>query len=194
MIYRLLIFFSFILASLFCLGQEKFEREFKIKNDTIAENACVFIYQSDILEDKTQVDWYKEVSQRGASLEAKFKQSGERYSVEFSEAGVLEDVEIEIDSDQIPEITMGNMELVLNGEFVKWKIERVQRQWVGSELNIIKSFESGTAAEGVEVNYEVIVKGRTEKDKNYFELLFSFDGNLLRKSKIIENSSDILIY
>jgi len=176
------------------MGQEKFEREFKIKNDTIAENACVFIYQSEILEEKTRVDWYKEVSNRGTSLEAKFKQSGKHYSVEFSEAGVLEDVEIEIDSDQISEKTMENMEHVLSSEFEKWKIKRVQRQWVGSELNIINSFESDAAAEGVEENFEVIVKGRTKEDKNYFELLFSSEGKLLRKSKIIENSSDILIY
>jgi len=194
MIYRLPVSFLFVLSSLFCMGQEKFEREFKIKNDTIAENACVFIYQSEILEEKTRVDWYKEVSNRGTSLEAKFKQSGKHYSVEFSEAGVLEDVEIEIDSDQISEKTMENMEHVLSSEFEKWKIKRVQRQWVGSELNIINSFESDAAAEGVEENFEVIVKGRTKEDKNYFELLFSSEGKLLRKSKIIENSSDILIY
>ncbi|MGB6036890.1 MAG: hypothetical protein WBG42_11530 [Cryomorphaceae bacterium] len=176
------------------MGQEKFEREFKIKNDSVAETAGDFIYKSGILGDKTKVDWYKEISQRGTSFEAKFKQSGKHYSVEFSEAGVLEDVEIEMDSDQIPGETMANMEMVLNSEFVKWKIKRVQRQWVGSELNIISSFEAGAAAEGVEENFEVIVKGRTPEDKNYFELLFSREGKLLRKSKIIENSSDILIY
>lgn len=176
------------------MGQEKFEREFKIQIDSVAQTAGHFIYQSGILGDKTKVDWYKEVSDRGISLEAKFKQNGKHYSVEFSEAGVLEDVEIEMDSDQILQETMGKMERVLNSEFEKWKIKRVQRQWVGSERDIIKSFESGVAAEGVEENFEVIVKGRTPEDKNYFELLFSSKGKLLRKSKIIENSSDILIY
>jgi hypothetical protein len=176
------------------LSQTKTEREYRIKTDTIAENACVFINQSGFLEDKTRVKWFREESNDGTTIEAKFSQSGNDFSIEFSEEGELLDVEIEIPKDEIPEGTLKKIEQHLEEEFSKWKIKRVQRQWVGAEADVINSIKQKSVQEGVEENFELIVKGRSKDAKSYFEFLFDASGKMLRKERIVESASDILIY
>lgn len=175
-------------------SQTKTEREYRIKKDTIAENACVFINQSGFLEEKTKVKWYREESNDGTSVEAKFSQNGRGFSIEFSQQGQLQDVEIEIDEDEIPKKTLKSIEENLNEEFSKWKIKRVQRQWVGGEADVINSIKQKSAQPNVTENFELIVKGQSPEDKSYFEFLFDSSGKLLRKERIVESASDILIY
>lgn len=175
-------------------SQTKTEREYRIKKDTIAENACVFINQSGFLEEKTKVKWYREESNDGTSIEAKFSQNGRGFSIEFSQQGQLQDVEIEIDEDEIPKKTLKSIEENLNEEFSKWKIKRVQRQWVGGEADVINSIKQKSAQPNVTENFELIVKGQSPEDKSYFEFLFDSSGKLLRKERIVESASDILIY
>lgn len=190
----LLTFCSLLLLCSEVLSQTKTEREYRIKTDTIAENACVFINQSGFLEDKTRVKWFREESNDGTTIEAKFSQSGNDFSIEFSEEGELLDVEIEIPKDEIPEGTLKKIEQHLEEEFSKWKIKRVQRQWVGAEADVINSIKQKSVQEGVEENFELIVKGRSKDAKSYFEFLFDASGKMLRKERIVESASDILIY
>jgi hypothetical protein len=65
---------------------------------------------------------------------------------------------------------------------------------VGPEPPVIESLKKGAATEGVEENFELVIKGKAGDEKSYYELLFSRDGTLLRKERIVESSSDILIY
>lgn len=184
----------FILTSQICLAQVKYEREYRIKNDTVAENACVFVHQSGILDEKTRVKWYWEESEDGASIEAKFKQNGKRYSIEFSENGELQDAEIEMDEEEIPVETMKKVRNTLDGEFDKWKFKKSQHQLIGSELKVIESIKKGFVVDGVQENFEIVIKGKVGSEKNYYELLFDRTGELIRQQKIVEQSSDILIY
>jgi hypothetical protein len=90
------VYIFLILSTLFPLllsGQIKMEREYRIRKDTIAENACIFINQSGFLEEKTRVKWYREESKDGNSYEAKFKQNGREFSIEFNMKGELEDAD-----------------------------------------------------------------------------------------------------
>ncbi|HKK39288.1 MAG TPA: hypothetical protein VJ949_07715 [Cryomorphaceae bacterium] len=177
-----------------CLSQVKYEREYRIKKDTIAENACVFIHQSEFLEEKTRVKWYREESEDGTSTEAKFKQNVKRYSIEFDETGKLQDVELEIDESEIPVETMKKISVILERNFDRWKIKKVQRQWIGSEIEVIESINKEYAADGVEENFEIVIKGKVGNEKNYYELLFDQTGELMRQQRIVEQSSDILIF
>jgi hypothetical protein len=192
---RLKLFFGAIFVfsgSLF--SQVKFEREYRIRKDTIAENACIFINQSGILKEKTRVKWYREESQEGTSLEAKFKQNGARYSIEFTEDGLLEDVEIEIEVEDLPTKTLEEMQKTLDREFKTWKIKKIQRQWIGSEVELIESIKSNKSANEVMENFEIVIKGNNGEEKGYFELLFDREGELLEKKRIVDSPGDILIY
>ena len=174
--------------------QVKYEREYRIRKDTIAENACIFINQSGFLEERTKVKWYREESEEGITIEAKFKQNGKDYSIEFSKEGELQDVEMEIDESEVPVESMKAIRKILENEFLKWKIKKIQRQWVGSEIDVIESIKSGHAKEGVEENFEIVIKGKTDEDRSFFELLFSEKGELISKGRIVEGPGDILIF
>lgn len=175
-------------------AQVKFEKEYRIRKDTIAESACVFVHKSAFLQEGTGVKWYREESEEGISLEAKFKQDGRRYSVEFSHEGQFQDVEMEVPRDEVDESIIERMESTLDREFSKWKFKKIQRQWSGIEGEVLKALKSGSARSGVEEKFEVVVKGRADREKAYFELLFDAEGTLISKSRIAENPSDILIY
>lgn len=171
-----------------------YEREYRIRKDTIAENACIFINQSGFLEERTKVKWYREESEEGISIEAKFKQNKKDYSIEFSKEGELQDVEMEIDESEVPVESMKSIRKILEDEFLKWKIKKIQRQWVGPEIDVIESIKSGYAKEEVEENFEIVIKGRTDEDRSFFELLFNEQGELISKGRILEGPGDILIY
>ncbi|MCZ4409898.1 hypothetical protein O3Q51_13840 [Cryomorphaceae bacterium 1068] len=176
------------------IGQDKVEREYKIKKEEVPQKALEFINEIESLSPKTKVNWYREEAADSESVEAKFKVQKRSYSIEFSIQGELQDVEIRIGERDIPKMTRKAIKESLNAEFIKWAIKKVQLQWVGESSLVISSIDRNERQEGVEENYEIVIKGETDKSKSYFELLFDSSGNLLRKSRIVENSSDILIY
>jgi len=176
------------------LGQDKVEREYKIQQTKVPQNAQDFIYQTSILLPKTKVNWYREVNANRETVEAKFKQNNHRHSIEFSASGDLEDVEIEIPFTEVQRSTRTSVEQALDSAFVKWKIKKVQRQWVGDEKKMIKAIQSLERVAGLKENYEIIIKGESEDTKSYFEVLFNEEGGCVRKSRIRQNSIDILIY
>jgi hypothetical protein len=191
--FLLAISLSFFLPR-FVEAQVKVEREYKIKEDMIPDKAFRFIHESGILQSGTKVNWYREEGVDEESVEAKFSQGGAKYSVEFSIDGSLQDLEMEIKVGDISPATMVGVRKALDAEFTKWKIKKVQVQWLGEEEEVIRSIKQGEANEELIENYEIVVKAQSEDAKSYFELLFDNAGALMRKSRIIENSSDILIY
>ncbi len=184
----------FLILSVQGFGQDKVEREYKIKQEEAPPKAIQFIYEIESVTEKTRVNWYREESADVESVEAKFKIDKQNYSIEFSTDGELQDVEIRMDERDIPTMTREAIKESLNSEFIKWSIKKVQLQWVGESQLVISSIDRNERQEGVEENYEMVIKGETDKSKSYFELLFDSTGKLMRTSRIVENSSDILIY
>lgn len=195
---RISIQFCFVLAFLFLSSltsaQDKVEREYKINQKDVPQEAQDFIFETGILYPKTKVQWFREESASDESVEAKFRQDRYRYSIEFSKDGQLQDVEIEIPFSEIPSSTQEIIEVALDSVFVKWRISKVQRQWVGDPEMVVESIKKFEPASDVQENYEMVIKGDTGSNRSYFELLFSQSGELLRKSRIRQNSLDILIY
>jgi len=76
-------------------AQEKFEMESRLKQNDVPSNALNFI---DSLSLKNKVKWYLEEGIERKSIEAKFKRSGKKHSVEFDILGNIEDVEIEVNN------------------------------------------------------------------------------------------------
>lgn len=87
------LFMIFVVALSNDKGQTKYEREFRMSEKKVPQKAREFVHSMDF---ESKVKWYFEENLQGNSIEAKLKQQGQQYSVEFDTLGTLQDVEVEI--------------------------------------------------------------------------------------------------
>ncbi|MEM1122573.1 MAG: hypothetical protein AAGJ18_19170 [Bacteroidota bacterium] len=180
---------SFVNLSLY--SQIKFEREYRLKAVEVPSQAQQYVIA---LGAKKKIKWYKEISQDGKSIEAKTKIRAHCYSIEFSEVGELEDVEIKIDWDEIAETTQQNIKNHLKSIFKKYKIKKIQRQFTGDAASIKAFLIKQKVAENCQIRYEIVVKGRNEKGVRLYEILFAEDGQFLKSLPIELRNTDNLEY
>ena len=136
-------------------AQDKFEKESRIKRKDVPAQALKFI---DSLDLKSRVKWFQEEGLNHKSIEAKFRISKARYSVEFDSLGRIEDIEVEV--------AWGHLELSLresiHGQLEQncssYKIVKVQRQFTGSEWDLFHLLKSGSMSSQIQIKYEVIVR------------------------------------
>ena len=140
-----------------------------------------------------KVKWYKEVTSGKQSYEAKFKSEGARYSIEFSENGLIEDVEKKVSLNDL----RTDLRLKLNqgfSQFEKFKLIKLQEQWTAATpetlLRAIKNKDQSLATIRFEVEFKAIVEGKY----SLWEGLFSAEGQLLSKRPIVLRPTDNLDY
>ena len=181
-----------LLFSFYGFSQSKYEKEFRIKGESVPPKARSFV---DSITFDSKVKWYKEISLDRITIEAKVKINNERHSIEFSENGIFEDAEVEIKPDKIPESVNSKISGILSQRHKKYKIEKVQIQYTGGR-NEVLSFLRGDRnnSEGITINYEVVIS--TKMDGNYLmlEYLFSETGEYLQSSEIISRRKDTIDY
>ncbi|MEL7341524.1 MAG: hypothetical protein AAGM67_13685, partial [Bacteroidota bacterium] len=116
MIWRIIsVLFIFISAS-GLHAQEKLEKERRIQDDEVPAAARSFI---DSCMFGGTIKWYSEEELDGMSVEAKLKEVGYRYSIEFDTLGQIEDVEIEREPDQLSSWVIDSMRAYLARTTVK---------------------------------------------------------------------------
>ena len=99
----ILVFCWMISGALF--AQDKIERELRVEEKVVPKEARDWFY--DAFETTKRPKWYQEIFESGYSYEAKFKLKGKFYSVEFDSLGLIQDVEIEIDYNELPKEVQG---------------------------------------------------------------------------------------
>ena len=172
------------------LAQNKFEREYRIKEKSVPKKAIDFISN---LQFDSHIKWYAEESSQGKSIEAKTKYQKVKYSIEFSTDGQLQDVEIEIEGKDILKDVFSKIQNRFSSDFSKFKIVKIQKQLSGSDRGIINFLKKGTKS-SVTIKYEIVAKGKSQKGKNLFEYTFSHTGEFEKREKIIFKNSDHLEY
>ncbi|MEB2786923.1 hypothetical protein [Algoriphagus persicinus] len=186
----ILLFYGMITESSF--AQNKIEREFGIKENEVPKEARDWLY--DAFESTRRIKWYKEVFESGYSYEAKFKLQGEFYSVEFDSIGRIQDVEVELDFEKLPSDLQNGLKAYLSTDYKSSDIKRIQIQYSG-ESDDLEDFFDENRLEGILTRYEIEFIG---PDKNgaseLWEGLFSEDGQLIQKRKIILTPSENLIF
>lgn len=188
-IIQLLLSITFGLS--FCansIAQDKFEREFRINPDQVPQQAANFL--SDVEFDR-DIRWYKEEGLNSYSFEAKTKYRGKDYSIEFNKKGLIEDIEVRVKSKDLVTETLDNIEMVFDEEFDRYRIRKIQLQYTGEE-NSLKSFLENGDSRGLIRKFEIVVKGRKNKDYGLWEFLFSEKGDYLSKLKIRLRNTDNL--
>jgi hypothetical protein len=189
--------FVFLLGMIFLLSfqgisQSKYEKEFRIGAKDVPSGALSFV---DSMRFDSKVKWYKEIGLNQITFEAKAKFKKERYSIEFSEAGTFQDVEIEVKPNKIPDSTYSKITGILSQRHNKHKIEKIQIQYSG-DRNVVLGFlrENRVNPEGIILNHEVVISTKMDGDYLMLEYLFSETGEYLQSNQIISKRKDTLDY
>jgi hypothetical protein len=173
------------------LAQEKFEKERRIKKVNVPFQALSFM---DALNVQNKVKWFKEEGLNQKSIEAKFKHNKAKYSVEFDTLGNLEDVEIVAKWNDLASNVRDSICLQLKSACSKYKIVKVQKQYLGDASKLIPMLKAGTYSPAVTLKYELVVKCHRQRKVDLFEYLFSDEGQLISISKIVFKNSSHLEY
>jgi hypothetical protein len=80
-----------------------------------------------------------------------------------------------------------------DADFKRWKIRKVQRQFIGSPGSVRKASLEGASAEGVEINYEIVVRGLKDLTE-LFEYTFDQSGVMISAKLIVLAPTDNLEY
>lgn len=189
----MLLLLLLLLCALPLAGQEgiKFEREYRLSSAEVPAGPAAFVAA---IEPDRRLKWYREESEKGTGLEAKFRRDGSHYSVEFDSTGQLLDIEVLVDWQTVPATAREGICDMLNGRFAKFRIRRLQRQWTGPDELLLRQVREGGKQPGVQTRYELVVRGRTDKGLTGLELLFDEQGRILEESRIVDRNTDNLDY
>lgn len=173
------------------VGQLKYEAEERISRKEIPQR--MLEYMDECCED-LKIKWYKEQQLDSYSYEAKFKKLGRSYSVEFNKEGLIEDVEILIAKDDIPEGVMLRMNTYLDQKFDQYRIEKTQLQYTGEEDDLEDLLEDEELDEELKLRYEVVIMAKKDREVGRWELLFDDQGAKISVLKVVFRNQDNLNY
>ena len=184
---RLIVILCLIFFAVSGYSQVKFEKEERILREEAPADAISFV---DSMNLNNKVKWFRETGYSTISFEAKTKHKGKRISVEFSENGTFEDIEIEISTDEIPRKTYNNVSDYLLASHEKYKIDKVQIQYTGEPNIVLSYFLTEEASNDLLINYEIVINTKADGAFARFEYLFDKDGGFIQKSRIKLSMTD----
>lgn len=188
---RVLLLLSCMLTCFSLYAQEKLEKERRIQPSEVPAAAQSFI---DSCMFTGTIKWYAEEELDGTSVEAKLKEVGYRYSIEFDTQGQIEDVEIERDPDQLSPWVIDSMRAYLSRTTMKYKIKRMQVQWTGDRQALIMLIRAGQTHMPHTIKYEVEIKLRDDEGRHMYEYLFTAGGEFIQRRRVIYRTTDHLDY
>jgi len=173
------------------MGQQKYEREVRIEQDSVPSKAIDYVAQ---LQFSSKIKWFKENGLKRTSFEAKTKSKGKKYSIEFNSDGILEDVEIIISKKKLPAEVYKNITQYLRKDLSKFKWGKIQIQYSGDPKAVQQKVVTGALSEGLIIRYELIVSCRLNKKYQKLEYLFSDTGAFVERKSILLPNTDNLEY
>ena len=194
---RLVLFSSLFFLSSFTVAQVKYEKEERITVDDLPPVVQALLPQIQL--NAKRMRYYCEFDGDKDSYEVKFKKHGTHFSIEFSQEGSLEDIEMLIKKADLPSSVM----ISLNDTFPRCKLTRIQKQFVhpkdadpANTLRIVLSDHYDTLNHKLinAANYEIEAQCFIENRFQKMELLFNADGKLLSTRTIIAEADDHIIY
>jgi len=191
---RLILTFLLVLSSVnIFYGQIKYEKEYRLKSVEVPDNAKEFISK---LNFTSKIKWYREEGLNSNSIEAKTKNNSKKYSIEFNDKGILEDIEIEISWAEINSKAQETIQRYFNENFQKHRISKLQLQLIGKPDLLVKIINSQKFKMLAEIitNYEIVAKVRDKGKYRLMEFLFNDEGEIIKKSIITLKNTDNLEY
>lgn len=170
---KIIIALAFIMgATTFLPAQKKYEHEERIDKAEAPKSMQDFIDQCGF---NKKIKWYKEYQKKTYSYEAKTQYNGYDYSIEFDSVGAIEDVERVVPIKHLSNDEQIRISDQLEGRLRKYKIIRIQEQFVGSPDLLHQLITTDAVAERVVRNLEINVKGifKDKSNWSYFEFLYN---------------------
>ncbi|MEM6720781.1 MAG: hypothetical protein AAF611_15735 [Bacteroidota bacterium] len=192
--WTLVLFLGF---SLCCMAQKSFkhEKESRIEQKAFPQKALELL-ENTLPKNVKKLKYYKEQDSLKSSYETKLKFKKQKYSIEFSEEGILEDVEVTIKKKQIPPKTLKKIENHLGKNYISFRIKKIQRQYSNTAAteaeNVIKKAFSGDL--NTSFSYEIIAEVKEKKKRYFIEITFTKDGDFTMVRTIIQSSYDHILY
>ncbi|PTX59297.1 hypothetical protein C8N46_110134 [Kordia periserrulae] len=190
----LLLFLTF---SGYCTAQQsyKYEKEERIEKKVFPQKGLDLLDKT-LPEKVKNVKYYKERDSVKISYESKLKFKRKYYSIEFTEKGLLEDVEVTIKKKQIPEETREKIENYMRNAYDSYRIKKIQRQYnntntIDAKQVIQNAFSNDLNSEHF---YEIIAEVKTKKERYFIEITFTKDGDFTLVRTIIQSSYDHILY
>lgn len=179
----------FFIGSICTYAQLKYEKEERIKANQVPQTALEFLEPVSL---DGKVKWYKEYALEGTSVEAKTKQHQRWYSIEFSDQGVLEDIEIKVKFESLPKNIQQSITDYFSSTFSKYRIQKTQIQYTGEPSLMQNLVQTSSPDSKLNVAYELVLKGRKEGKIHRWECLFDDSGALVQQSQIVTRNTDNL--
>ena len=197
--------YSFVLILLAspCLGYAqdekdpvKAEHEEKIKAEEMPAEALSTLQP--FLEGAKKIKYYHEIDGDVHSYESKFKKNNRKFSIEFDKAGQLEDVEINIDLDELPEATKKEVVAYMEKTYDRYAFLKIQQQYSALETGLddgaVVKMSMTLEKQVTNIRYEIEVEGKQDKEYGSYELLFDADGKFLQGREMVNRNDDNVIY
>ena len=172
-------------------GQEKIEREFRIKPGNAPEAARDWLQEA--FGSPRKLKWYVEETSGNSSYEAKFVFRRAAHSVEFDLSGRIEDIEIQTTWEALPESTRESIGGYFNDTFKKYRFVKIQVQYTGAPEDLKDSVKKADFANAT-TRYEIEFYGENDTSKLLWEGLFDDNGNLLSQREIAIPSTNHLFF
>ena len=168
-------------------GQEKFEREYRVKEDEVPKIALDF---TNAINFKKRLKWYAEESNDGKTFEAKVYYKKHLYSIEFLDTGALLDIEKKVRFKKLNNDISEKIIEYLNTTYTKFRIKKTQIQFKGTtkELKQIFTSENDNTQKFIE-GFELIVKAKKDKKYKLYELFFDVNGTIKKTLNIVPSNS-----
>ncbi|MBS0001183.1 MAG: hypothetical protein KFF73_19520 [Cyclobacteriaceae bacterium] len=194
---HILLFLMVLFSSFISRAQTyKQEKEERIRMEDMPRKALEELQP--FIEKAGKVRFYHETDGTRHSYECKFQSKGQIYSIEFSEDGKLEDVEVVVGIRELPDKTATAITDYLGENFNRYIIRKIQKQFTsengktGAKEIIEKALEGMDG--DLKIKYELEVDGKQDRILVSQEILFDHEGSFLQKRKIIRRQVDNMLY
>lgn len=186
---QLLWWVLFLFANGQAFPQVKYEKEYRLAEKKVPDRALHFL---ESLPVPGKVRWYAEEGISRHTVEAKFRISEKRYSVEFDSLGNLEDVELLASPDAIPGPALEKLQVHWSSECRDYRIRKVQIQFTGDAAMLRETIITHIPPPQVRVSYEIVYSCRSAGHVRMFEITTGNDGTILRREEILPINTDNL--
>lgn len=166
-------------------GQYKYEKESRINSSELPFQLNL---DFNAYAGVKRLKWYKEYNVDQVHYEAKFRYHGADYSVEFDSLGLLEDVEVLYRSKDLAAQKRISIEQYLNTNYRKWKITRLQKQYLLDVKTLDLALKDVALLSDLEHQYELEIGVFENGVQVNYELLFNFAGTCINTREIVNES------
>lgn len=174
--------------------QTKYEKEERIKISDLPKMTLSIL--ETLPENCKRIKYYKETDNEKVSYEIKFKFKKQSYSIEFSENGFLEDIEIIIKFKNIENLIGTQIKKHLNQSYTKYKFTKIQEQYIYYPKNDTSEFIHNVMfkKQKIKPNYEIIAEVKNGKQHKIKEFLFDENGEFLNYRILDPTSYEHVLY